>query len=40
VSLIHPALMDFLFLATLWTGYLGWLTNLAKSYLDLPDYLQ
>ncbi len=37
VSLIHPALMDFLFLATLWTGYLGWQWRRTRT---IPEELK
>ena len=37
VSLIHPALMDFLFLSTLWTGYLGWQWRRTRT---IPEELK
>lgn len=37
MSLIHPALMDFLFLATLWTGYLGWQWRRTRT---IPEELK
>ena len=37
VSLIHPALMDFLLLSTLWTGYLGWQWRRTRT---IPEELK
>ena len=37
VSLIHPAIMDFLFLSTLWTGYLGWQWRRTRT---IPEELK
>lgn len=37
VSLIHPAIMDILFLSTLWTGYLGWQWRRTRT---IPEELK
>lgn len=37
VSLIHPAIMDFLFLVTLWQAYLGWQWRRTRT---IPEELK